>query len=110
MIFITNFADIQNLYNELYIQLRKYILDYDTVYALSDLEIEIYHTCQDVDNIRYKLDVLNRLVYNLHLDDEELDEAFDAMYDLLEDTETTYANIHIVREVVPDEYTEIKIS
>lgn len=109
MIHITNFADIQNLYVELYKQFRKYILDYDVVCALADLEVEIYHTCQDVDLITTKLDILYRLAKNLHLDDEELDEAFDDLYDLLENTESTYADLHVNREVVQNnDYTEIQ--
>lgn len=110
MISITNFAEIQNLYVDLYVQMRKYILDFDVVYALADLEVEIYHTCQDVEAIRLKLDKLCRLVYNLHLGDEELDDAFDAMYDLLDNTEETYADLHVVNEVVQDDdNSEIKV-
>ena len=92
-------TEVQLLYNDLYVQMRKYIWDFDAVCALADLEEAAYHTCVDMAEVNRALRKLRSTCYAQILEDEELKAAFDAFDDIADETET-YAKLYQVKEVI----------
>ncbi len=92
---------LQNAYNDLYVAMRNYIWDFDTVEALADLEIGVYQTFPDIDNVKKKLNALKRLVSFTYVyrEDEKIQSAFDEIESQIEDTEI-YANLKTFNKVV----------
>lgn len=94
-----SFATIQNLYNDMYAEIRKYIWDFPTVSALADLEISVYQTCQNMYDIRNKFNRLKLNIFDVYQDDEDLRECVDSFEDAISDDET-FVKLNKVNEVV----------
>ena len=91
--------EIRLLYNDLYVQMRKYIWDYETVECLADLEVSCYSVFQNLDDVRMNLHKLNSFIYDIRHDDEELDNAMIAFEEALEDAENVFVKLDFVNEV-----------
>ena len=98
--------ELQQLYNDLYAELRKYIWPMGTVTAIADLEIATYQACPTLDDIRNALNTLQILVRDTSAEDELLKEAFETFQSSIEDVNTTYTVLNKVEEVIPVEDTE----
>lgn len=92
---------LQDAYNKLYVQLRKYIWSFEAVNAIADLEIECYKSFADLLSVKRHLDNLSLFARDLFKDDEDLKKAFDAIYDIIENEEETYVKLLAVKEEVP---------
>lgn len=92
-------ADIQNFYNDMYKQLRKYIWDFSVVAALADLEIAVYKKFQNMNDIKARFYRLRSQIVDVLPTDEELKDSFDAFEELFEE-DTIYVKINKVEEVL----------
>lgn len=92
---------LQSAYIDLYVQLRKYIWDLDVVKLLATLETETYKSFPDVDKVRSYLDNLKNAIIETYREDEELQSAFSAFYDTLDEgsSDGLYGNLKGFREV-----------
>lgn len=96
-----SYADIQNAYNKLYAEIRKYIWDFATVAALADLEIAVYKTCQDLSDIRTKFLRLKSMLIEIMYSDEEIKHRLEYFEDLINEGDV-YVKLNMVQEVIPD--------
>ena len=96
---MVSFAKIQNAYNKIYVELRKYVWDFSTVAALADLEISVYKTCQDLSDIRTKYYRLKSLITDVIRVDEELSRRLDSFEELIHEDET-FVKLTQVEEVL----------
>lgn len=96
---MVSFADIQNAYNKVYVELRKYVWDFPTVAALADLEIAVYKTCQDLPDVRAKYYRLKGCISDVILIDEDLQKRLNIFEDLIH-ADDTYVKLNQVEEVI----------
>ena len=92
-------ADIQNAYNKLYTQVRKYIWDFPVVAALADLEISIYKTSLDLLDVRLKYLRFRGLITSEIYSDEQLKDAVDYLESLIYENDV-YVKLNKVNEVI----------
>ena len=92
-------SDIQNAYNALYKELRKYIWDFSVVASLADLEIAVYKKFQNLSDTRSKFYRLRSQLADVVPTDEDLKGALDAFEDVLKD-DNIYVKINKVEEVL----------
>lgn len=97
---MVSYADIQNAYNKVYAELRKYIWDFSTVSAIADLEIAVYKTCQDLRTIRILYSRLRSMINDAVREDEELGRRLKFFEDLIA-TDQVYVKLNQVEEVIP---------
>ena len=91
---------LQNAYNNLYKEIRKYIWSFEAVNAIADLEISAYQSFADIVAVRKNLDRVKSYARDVLKDDEDLQKVFDAFYDLREDEDRTYVKLTAVKEEV----------
>lgn len=91
--------DVRNSYMKLYKHLMKYTWNLSMIKSIADLEVSSYTSCVDVDDIQHNLDKVRYGAQDV-LDDEELSEAFDRFYDILDSQDTTFVNLPVIKEVV----------
>lgn len=96
---MVSYTDIQNSYNKLYAEIRKYVWDFSTVAALADLEIEVYKTCQNIPEIRSRLSRLRSQINDIVYTDEDLKKRLDYFESLLAD-DNVYIKLNQVNEVI----------
>lgn len=92
-------SDIQNAYNKVYSEIRKYIWDFSVVACLADLEIAIYKTCQDLSDIRTKYQRLRSLISFEIYSDDDLKDAMDYLESLINENDV-YVKLNKVTEVI----------
>lgn len=95
-----SYTEIQSAYVELYIQLRKYIWDFKTVEKIADLEVAVYRTFPDVEDLSKKLSDLNLDIRSTCAEDADLNSAVDNFFDVLDTEASLYAKLNQVREVI----------
>lgn len=98
--------DVQQAYNCLYIQVRKYLWDYAAVEALANLEVACYQAFPDLQSVSNALSRFKYYAYFVCQEDEDLDKAFVAFEDLLHNNNDTFMKLHKVNEVIRDENQE----
>lgn len=93
---------IKQGYIDLYVELRRYIWDIDTVEALAEFEGECYKTFPDVKSLRFKFDKLNQHVSSTASKDEDLKKAIAAFREIIDESDTSvYSRLQKVEEVIP---------
>lgn len=102
--------DLQQLYIDLYKELRRYIWPINTVSAIADLEVATFKVCPTLDDIRLSLDTLKYLLREKAAEDDDLKAAFDAFQSSIQDIDTVYTILNKVEEVIPVENTEDEMS
>lgn len=97
-----NTNEIQMKYNDLYCTLREYIWDIKIVEYIAELEIAAYEKFPDIEDVKRKLQTLKYRIRSTILEDEEMQEAFDAFEDCLnsKDSESLYSPIEKPQEVI----------
>lgn len=103
---MTNANVLQNDYNNLYVEFRKYIWHIQAVQALVDLEIETYTRFPDLDKLREIFDAFKREVEPTLADDEDFREAVDKFEKDMNDAEKIYSDLFKVSEVITVEDNE----
>lgn len=99
--------DVQLEYNDLYIQMRKYIWDFRVVEALADLELACYDACVDLDKVKECFYQLQKLVIHVINADDEFKEQFSIFDKFLQDTQELYTPLWKVQEEGPS-YEDIE--
>ena len=86
---------LQRDYRKLYIELRKTIWPFRIVEMIADLEIAVYKTFPDMQEVKQSYAKLKREVLRLIKDDEALDEAFDKLSETIEDGVDIYSKLDV---------------
>lgn len=100
-----SYTELQSAYVDLYIQLRKYIWDFNTVEHIADLEIEVYRIFPSISDVSNAFNKLDSDIKFIASDDEDFKSKLDAFRDIL-NTEVDnnasdfYAKLNQVREVI----------
>lgn len=100
---MTNGSELQNAYINLYKELRRYVWDYMSIRTLAELEVSTFTRFPDVDDIRKYLNIMKVSALNVARDDEDLMNAFDDFYYILDSCETSssvFAKLSQVQEVL----------
>lgn len=100
-----SYTELQSAYVDLYIQLRKYIWDFNTVEHIADLEIEVYRIFPSISDVSNAFNKLDSDIKFIASDDDDFKSKLDAFRDIL-NTEVDnnasdfYAKLNQVREVI----------
>ncbi len=94
-----SYATIQHAYNDLYVEVRKYLWEFPAVEALADLELACYQACPDLDNVRRQLSRFKSYARCVD-DDKDLNDAISAFEDILSDADETFVKLTKLNEVV----------
>lgn len=86
---------LQSAYNALYVQMRRYVWDFETVEALADLEVSVYQAFPDVEKLSNKFQKLKRIVsyFDVYTEDDILSQSFDKFETLLDEDTEIYASL-----------------
>lgn len=98
--------ELQQLYIDLYKELRRYIWPIGTVSAIADLEVNTFKACPTLEDIDKSLNALEFLIRDITSEDEDLKTAFETFQSSIQDVDTTYTVLNKVEEVIPVENTE----
>lgn len=96
-------SELQLAYNDLYVQVRKYIWDFYTVNLLAELEVQTYTTCPDMNKLRSAFHEFKQSIFSTLKEDEDLRAAVDAFEELIDSDDATYAKLTKVNEVIEHE-------
>lgn len=101
-------AILQNAYNDLYIKLRNYIWEYETVVKIAELEVATYMAFPDIEDIRYAFSRLKSDVRDsdIYADDEELQQSLDDFEEKLEGADQLFYELMAPEEVEVVESSE----
>ena len=91
---------IQNEYQKLYTQVRRYLWSFDTVEMLAELEIACYQAFPSLDDVKVKFSKFKREIAEKANEDAELKEAITDFEDVINSESTLYLTLNKVREVV----------
>ena len=94
------YTEIRKAYNDLYREMRRYYWDPITVEALVDLEVASYQTCLDMPKVSSCLNALNKCIFEIAREDEDLQKAYDKFKELVDKNEDPYVKIYRVSEVI----------
>lgn len=94
--------ELQNLYNDIYVQMRMYIWDFGTIELLADFEIAVYQRFPDISAVVKAFDKLRSEVSStdIYREDKELKGAFEAFDEFIEDVDEIYYGLVTFKEVV----------
>lgn len=93
---------IKQAYIDLYVELRRYIWDIDTVECLAEFEGECYKAFPDIKSLRFKFDKLNQCISSTSAKDEELKKAIAAFRETIDESDASvYSRLQKVEEVIP---------
>ena len=95
-----NSLDIQNAYNELYAQVRKYFWDFSAVDALADLEIACYKACPDLIEVDRAFKRFRPYLHAVISEDDDLAQSVDEFEDIIDVEDSVYIKLNKVNEVV----------
>lgn len=85
---------LQTCYNRLYTSLREYIWPSYVVSSIADLEISVYKSFPDLENVRSCFNRLRLNCYKYIDDDKLLYERFDKFLSVLDESDTIYAKLN----------------
>lgn len=94
---------LQNIYVDLYANLRKYLWDFDTVKTIAKLEVAVYDRFPDKGAIETLFNDLVRDINAASLDDEDTKKLIDAFRSTLNESDEIYANLPQVQEVIQND-------
>ena len=97
---------VQQEYQKLYVQLRKYLWSFDTVEKIADLEVAVYQAIPTIKNIRDKFDKLKYNISQTSKDDEDFKRAVENFEDLISSDDEPYLTLNAVKEVIQNENKE----
>lgn len=97
---------VQQEYQKLYVQLRKYLWSFGTVEKIADLEVAVYQAIPTIKNIKDKFDKLKYSVSQTSKDDEDFKKAMENFEDLISSDNEPYLTLNAVKEVIQHENKE----
>lgn len=92
-------TQIQSLYNVLYEQIAKYIWPYSTIETLANLEVAVYTSFPDLNEISKDMHSLKLDLEQAAEDDEDLKNAIDEFEDLISKKQEIFIKIPVPMEV-----------
>ena len=93
--------DIQNSYINLYRNLRNYVWEFHTVELLAELEIAVYKSFPDIDEIRNIFNHLYQDVRDVMRNDEDLRDSVESFKSIISQKDTEfYFKLNQVKEVI----------
>lgn len=101
-----NSKEIQSLYNDFYIQIRKYIWPVATVELLADFEVECYKAFPDLQNLQRIFNRLRVDILSTAREDEEFKKMIDKIDQFISENahkfsdDEIYYKLNRVQEVV----------
>lgn len=95
-----NTNDIQSKYNDLYVQMRKYIWDYRSVELLAELEVAVYERIPDMNEVRKCFKALQIETHDIYAQDDEFRKSFDDFESLINESDQVYSKLEVMREVL----------
>lgn len=95
--------ELQSAYIKLYALLREYIWDFETARQIAKLEVAIYDRFPNLRNIRRILDTLRSDTRSVEAEDEKLKSAMNNLYSVLAESDSVYAKLDSVKEVIQNE-------
>lgn len=94
-----NIETLRTAYNKFYKSLSNYLLDFETVANIAELEIEVYKAFPDKKQaIRYLSKVFVDIKEKLK-DDERLNETYNTLKDLLDSEDQIFNRVKKLNEV-----------
>ena len=96
-----NSGMLQQKYNALYVELRRYLWDFEVVETIADLEVAIYTAFPDMDAIKQCIYDLTRYIADATEDDEELETALTELTELVYSEDIQYTPITVLQEALP---------
>lgn len=92
-------TDLQNSYNNFYTNLSNYILDFDDVEHLAEIEIQVYTSFPNFHVINKHLSPLGVSLNDVCKDDAELKESFDDFTNIVNEGKVDFMRLEKVREI-----------
>lgn len=92
--------ELQSLYRDLYVCIRKYRWPFHIVEDIADLEIECYRAFPDLELVKNRLAALNQDMLDVSKDDEDLTKAFAEFQKVLDSAESVYNKLNQPQEVL----------
>lgn len=86
---------LQRDYNKLYKELRRIIWPYSVVEMIANLEIAIYKSFPDMEEVKRCYSTLKRACFRYIKDDEELETAFEKLSETIEDGPDIYSKLDV---------------
>lgn len=96
---MTDVNSIQTAYQDLYVQLRRYIWDFDVVCMIADVEVESFKMMPSIPAVKGRLDLLKSRIFDIIREDEDLKKAVDKFYEVLNSGTECFARLQKVTEV-----------
>lgn len=94
-----NISELKTAYNRIYRYIRAYEWDFVTVKALADLEISVYKSFPDMNEVRSNFNLLCSLIRNVSYQDDDLCNAIDSFSNLVSE-DCVYSKLYQVTEVL----------
>ena len=96
-------TDVQNEYNHLYPEVRRFIWPFDTVEALVELEEAVYRAIPDIQEIRRAFSRFNSLVIQTARDDDTdyFEKALQRFQDLIENDDQIFCKLENAGGAIP---------
>lgn len=91
---------LQNSYQNMYEEVRRYVWDIDTVEVLAELEISIFSAFPNMAKVKKFAHKFESLAHEAMKKDKELSKAVTKLIELVDSESITYHNIYQVREVL----------
>lgn len=91
---------IQQAYNDLYVQLRKFIWDIGVISQIVDIELNAYSAFPDIELLKNQLSKLRTMIYHVYVKDEDLQNVFENFTELLDEGNNVYVKLYKTEEVV----------
>ena len=88
-----NSVRLQDAYINLYSELRKYIWRFDIVELIADLEVAVFTRFQNINRVNELITKLYFEIKNLITEDDDLNEAFNKFFDIIQEADTVYVKI-----------------
>lgn len=88
-----NSVRLQDAYINLYSELRKYIWRFDIVELIADLEVAVFTRFQNINRVNELITKLYSEIKDLITEDDDLNEAFNKFFDIIQDADTVYVKI-----------------
>ena len=88
-----NSVRLQDAYINLYSELRKYIWRFDIVELVADLEVAVFTRFQNINRVNEVITKLYSEIKDLITEDDDLNEAFNKFFDIIQDADTVYVKI-----------------
>ena len=100
---LISLKDLQRVYEDMYLEIMRYVWSFEAVKKLADLEVATYNRFPDLDEVRKAFSELRRYIEPTVVEDEELKKAVENFESVINSANDVYAKIMQVREDITNE-------